>query len=69
MVTKNPLISRFIYEKTKTSSRPKPFFRRIIVPGKRVSLPSELTLASVYMRIRLTPALQVPTVLVNALIA
>ena len=45
------------------------FFRRIIVPGKRVSLPSELTLASVYMRIRLTAALQVPTVLVNALIA
>ena len=45
------------------------FFRRIIVPGKRFSLPSELTLASVYMRIRLTPALQVPTVLVNALIA
>ena len=48
---------------------PKPFLRRIIVPGKRITLPSELTLASVYRRIRLTPALQVPTVLVNALIA
>lgn len=55
MVTKNPLIRRFIYEKTRTSPRPTPFLRRIIFPEMRVTVPSELTLASVYYENKVDP--------------
>lgn len=43
------------------------FIWRKVVPGKRVTLPAELTLSSVYMRNKLI-SLTEPTVLLNALI-
>ena len=40
--------------KTKVSLLKAPFIWRKVVPGKRVTLPAESTLASVYMRKKLT---------------
>ena len=54
-------------EKLLKSARPWPFIWRRIALGQEVTLPAELTLASVYMRQKLTP-LPESTLLVYVLI-